>query len=152
MRLEEKVNEKLKVAMKSKDKISLESLRLIKSEILLKTKSGNSKLNEDDELRLIQKMIKQRKDSANIYDSKGRNDLATSELNQIKIISQFLPKQLEESDIVDIVDKIIVDLNASGMKDMGKVMSLASQEMMGKADGKTISSIVKSKFFVSIIF
>ena len=145
MRLEEKVNEKLKVAMKSKDKISLESLRLIKSEILLKTKSGNSKLNEDDELRLIQKMIKQRKDSANIYDSKGRNDLATSELNQIKIISQFLPKQLEESDIVDIVDKIIVDLNASGMKDMGKVMSLASQEMMGKADGKTISSIVKSK-------
>ena len=145
MRLEEKVNEKLKVAMKSKDKISLESLRLIKSEILLKTKSGNSKLNEDDELRLIQKMIKQRKDSANIYDSKGRNDLATSELNQIKIISQFLPKQLEEGDIVDIVDKIIVDLNASGMKDMGKVMSLASQEMMGKADGKTISSIVKSK-------
>ena len=146
MRLEEKINEKLKVAMKSKDKISLESLRLIKSEILfLKTKSGNSKLNEDDELRLIQKMIKQRKDSANIYDSKGRNDLATSELNQIKIISQFLPKQLAESEIVDIVDKIIVDLNASGMKDMGKVMSLASQEMMGKADGKTISSIVKSK-------
>jgi uncharacterized protein YqeY len=146
MRLEEKINEKLKVAMKSKDKISLESLRLIKSEILLlKTKSRNSKLNEDDELRLIQKMIKQRKDSANIYDSKGRNDLATSELNQIKIISQFLPKQLAESEIVDIVDKIIVDLNASGMKDMGKVMSLASQEMMGKADGKTISSIVKSK-------
>ena len=146
MRLEEKINEKLKVAMKSKDKIALESLRLIKSEILLlKTKSRNSKLNEDDELRLIQKMIKQRKDSANIYDSKGRNDLATSELNQIKIISQFLPKQLAESEIVDIVDKIIVDLNASGMKDMGKVMSLASQEMMGKADGKTISSIVKSK-------
>ena len=146
MRLEEKINEKLKVAMKSKDKISLESLRLIKSEILLlKTKSGNSQLNEDDELRLIQKMIKQRKDSANIYDSKGRNDLANSELNQIKIISQFLPKQLAESEIVDIVDKIIVDLNASGMKDMGKVMSLASQEMMGKADGKTISSIVKSK-------
>ena len=146
MRLEEKINEKLKVAMKSKDKISLESLRLIKSEILLlKTKSRNSRLNEDDELRLIQKMIKQRKDSANIYDSKGRNDLATSELNQIKIISQFLPKQLAESEIVDIVDKIIVDLNASGMKDMGKVMSLASQEMMGKADGKTISSIVKSK-------
>ena len=146
MRLEDKVNEKLIVAMKSKDKISLESLRLIKSEILLlKTKSGNSQLNEDDELRLIQKMIKQRKDSANIYDSKGRNDLATSELNQIKIISQFLPKQLAESEIVDIVDKIIVDLNASGMKDMGKVMSLASQEMMGKADGKTISSIVKSK-------
>ena len=146
MRLEEKINEKLKVAMKSKDKIALESLRLIKSEILLlKTKSGNSQLNEDDELRLIQKMIKQRKDSANIYDSKGRNDLANSELNQIKIISQFLPKQLEESEIVDIVDKIIVDLNASGMKDMGKVMSLASQEMMGKADGKTISSIVKSK-------
>ena len=146
MRLEEKINEKLKVAMKSKDKISLESLRLIKSEILLlKTKSGNSQLNEDDELRLIQKMIKQRKDSANIYDSEGRNDLATSELNQIKIISQFLPKQLAESEIVDIVDKIIVDLNASGMKDMGKVMSLASQEMMGKADGKTISSIVKSK-------
>ena len=146
MRLEEKINEKLKVAMKSKDKISLESLRLIKSEILLlKTKSRNSKLNEDDELRLIQKMIKQRKDSANIYDSEGRNDLATSELNQIKIISQFLPKQLAESEIVDIVDKIIVNLNASGMKDMGKVMSLASQEMMGKADGKTISSIVKSK-------
>ena len=146
MGLEEKINEKLKVAMKSKDKISLESLRLIKSEILLlKTKSGNSQLNEDDELRLIQKMIKQRKDSANIYDSKGRNDLANSELNQIKIISQFLPKQLEESEIVDIVDKIIVDLNASGIKDMGKVMSLASQEMMGKADGKTISSIVKSK-------
>ena len=149
MRLEEKINEKLKVAMKSKDKISLESLRLIKSEILLlKTKSRNSKLNEDDELRLIQKMIKQRKDSANIYDSKGRNDLATSELNQIKIISQFLPKQLAESEIVDIVDKIIVDLNASGMKDMGKVMSLASQEMMGKADGKRISSIVKSKLSV----
>ena len=146
MRLEEKINEKLKVAMKSKDKISLESLRLIKSEILLlKTKSRNSRLNEDDELRLIQKMIKQRKESANIYDSEGRNDLATSELNQIKIISQFLPKQLAESEIVDIVDKIIVDLNASGMKDMGKVMSLASQEMMGKADGKTISSIVKSK-------
>ena len=146
MRLEEKINEKLKVAMKSKDKISLESLRLIKSEILLlKTKSRNSRLNEDDELRLIQKMIKQRKDSANIYDSKGRNDLVNSELNQIKIISQFLPKQLEESEIVDIVDKIIVDLNASGIKDMGKVMSLASQEMMGKADGKTISSIVKSK-------
>ena len=95
-------------------------------------------------------MIKQRKDSANIYDSKGRNDLATSELNQIKIISQFLPKQLAESEIVDIVDKIIVDLNASGMKDMGKVMSLASQEMMGKADGKTISSIVNQIIFVKI--
>lgn len=146
MNLQEQVTEQLKTAMKAKDTVALESLRAIKSAILLhQTQAGARVLSADDEIKLIQKLVKQRKDSAEIFRQQGRNDLAGPEEEQIKIIEQFLPEQLDETAIAEIVDSIITQTQASGMKDMGKVMGLVSKELVGKADGKTISSIVRQK-------
>ncbi|MEK9530564.1 MAG: GatB/YqeY domain-containing protein [Flavobacteriaceae bacterium] len=146
MSLQDQITEQLKVAMKAKDTVALESLRAIKSAILLaQTQAGAKDLNSDDEIKLVQKLVKQRKDSAEIFRQQGRVDLAEPEEAQIKIIEQFLPEQLDEDAIAAQIDIIITKTGAAGMKDMGKVMGMASKEMAGKADGKTISSIVRQK-------
>ena len=147
MSLLKKIDNDIKFAMKSKDALSLESLRAVKSSILLfKTKSGSSTdLSDQDEIKILQKLVKQRKDSAEIYKNQNRLELCDTELNQARIIESYLPKQLSPSELSIIIDKIIIKLNASSMKDMGKVMSLASKELSGKSDGKTISEIVRKK-------
>ncbi|MDC3077258.1 GatB/YqeY domain-containing protein [Flavobacteriales bacterium] len=147
MSLLKKIDIDIKFAMKSKDALSLESLRAVKSSILLfKTKSGSSiDLSDQDEIKILQKLVKQRKDSAEIYKNQNRLELCNTELNQAKIIESYLPKQLSPSEVSIIIDKIIIKLNASSMKDMGKVMGLASKELSGKSDGKTISEIVRKK-------
>ena len=145
MSLQAKVMEALKEAMKSKNTVALESLRAIKSAILLaKTDVGASEeLSEVEELKLLQKLVKQRNDSASLYKSQGRNDLAEAELAQVSVIEQFLPKQLSEKEIETEVLAIVSSIGASGMKDMGKVMGVASQQLAGKEDSKLVSAIVK---------
>ena len=146
MNLQQQITEQLKAAMKAKDTVALESLRAIKSAILLtQTQAGAKELTADDEIKLVQKLVKQRKDSAEIFRQQGREDLADPEEAQIKIIEQFLPEQLDEAAIANIVEEIIAQTNADGMKDMGKVMGMASKQLAGKADGKTISTIVRKK-------
>lgn len=146
MSLQENVNEQLKTAMKAKDTVALESLRAIKTAIMMvQTQAGAKELTLEDEIKLVQKLVKQRKDSAEIFHQQGRVDLAEPEEAQIKIIEQFLPEQLDEAAITEIVTGIIAKIGAAGMKDMGKVMGMASKEMAGKADGKTISTIVRQK-------
>ena len=146
MSLQENVNEQLKAAMKAKDTVALESLRAIKTAIMMtQTQAGAKALTSDDEIKLVQKLVKQRKDSAEIFYQQGRVDLAEPEEAQIKIIEQFLPEQLDETAITEIVIAIIAKTGAGGMQDMGKVMGMASKAMAGKADGKTISAIVRQK-------
>lgn len=145
MGLQQKVMEQMKTAMKAKDTVALESLRAIKSALLLAQTSGEGDLSEEDEVKLVQKLVKQRKDSAAIFTEQGRTDLAEPELAQVKVIEQFLPEQLTEEEIEKVVVQTIDTTGASGMKDMGKVMGLVSKELAGQADGKTISSIVKRR-------
>ncbi len=145
MSLQKVLMEKMKEAMKSKDTIALEALRAVKSAILLaKTEAGGSdELSEEQEIKLLQKLVKQRKDSAALYKEQNREDLATPELAQAEVIAQFLPKQLDESELKDIISEIVNKVGATSMKDMGKVMGIASRELAGKADGKAISTVVK---------
>ena len=145
MGLELKITNALKEAMKSKNQTSLTALRAVKSAILLhKTqKSSIGELSEEDEMKILQKLVKQRKDSADIYKGQGRNDLADPELKEAEIIQQFLPKAISEDDVKEVVKSIIEEIGAEGMKDMGKVMAISTKNLMGKADGKVISTIVK---------
>lgn len=145
MSLQAKITEALKEAMKAKDTLALESLRAIKSAILLaNTEQGASgEISENDEIKLLQRLVKQRKDSATLYQQQGREDLASTELAQADVIAKFLPIQLSDEEVRDIIQKIVNHIGASGMKDMGKVMGEATKELMGKADGKLISNIVK---------
>ncbi|MCL5130057.1 MULTISPECIES: GatB/YqeY domain-containing protein [unclassified Algibacter] len=147
MALQEEIMTALKSAMKSKDQTALTALRAVKSAILLaQTESGaKEELNEDQELKILQKQVKQRKDSAAIYLEQGREDLATPELAEAEVISQFLPEALSDEEIEKVVVAVIEQTGADGMKDMGKVMGMVSKELAGQADGKTISSIVKQK-------
>ncbi|HET8886444.1 MAG TPA: GatB/YqeY domain-containing protein [Salinimicrobium sp.] len=147
MSLQEKVMVKLKEAMRAKDTTALEALRAIKSGILLaQTETGSKEeISEDQEMKLLQKLVKQRKDSAAIYQSQGREDLAQPELDQAAVIEAFLPAQMSEEEIEKVVTEIIEKEGATGLQDMGKIMGLASKELAGKADGKTISTIVRSK-------
>lgn len=146
MSLQEQVMDQMKIAMKSKDTVALESLRAIKSALLLEQTSGGSgELSEMDEIKLVQKLVKQRKDSASIFTEQGREDLASPELAQAAIIEQFLPEQLSEEEIEKVVVQVIEVTNATGMKDMGKVMGIVSRELGGQADGKTVAFIVKNK-------
>lgn len=146
MDLERKVMEKLKSAMKAKDRGQMEALRSVKSAILLaKTESNSKELSDEAELKLVQKLVKQRRDSAEIYREQNREDLAEPETKEAEIIAQFLPEQMSESEIAEKVDAIIAKTGADSMKDMGKVMGITSKELAGKADGKTISKIVKEK-------
>ncbi len=145
MSLSTEVMVQLKAAMKAKNQVALTSLRAIKSEILLaQTKTGSKEeLTEEEEVKLVQKLVKQRKDSAAIFSEQGREDLAQPELEQAAIIAQFLPEQLTESEVEKVVLQVIETLGASGMKDMGKVMGSVNKEVAGQADGKTISTLVK---------
>ncbi|MEZ4858627.1 MAG: GatB/YqeY domain-containing protein [Flavobacteriaceae bacterium] len=147
MSLQTKIMEALKTAMKEKNTIALESLRAVKSALLLaQTESGaKEELAETEEIKLLQKLVKQRKDSAAIFTQQGRKDLAEPELAQAAIIEQFLPKQLSEAEIAQVISEIIAKTGANSMADMGKVMGMASSQLAGKADGKTISTIVKAK-------
>ena len=137
----------MKVAMKEKDQGSLQALRSVKSAILLaQTESGaKTELTEEAELKLLQKLVKQRKDSAAIYTEQGRADLADPELAEAAVIGQFLPKQLSEEEVAAMVDEAIAQTGASSMADMGKVMGMVNGKAAGRADGKTISTIVKAK-------
>ena len=136
----------MKESMKSKDQTSLRALRAIKSAIILqKTQKGSSEeISNDDELKILQKLVKQRKDSADIYQDQDRMDLAQPELDEIKIIEQFLPEAMSEEEIEIEVKKVINETRAEGMKDMGKVMGIVTKKLMGKADGRTISTIVRN--------
>jgi len=146
MSLENNVTSKIKEAMKAKDVIRLEALRAIKSAlILLKTEDRNQPILESKEVQVLQKLVKQRKDSASIFREQNRIDLAEPEEAQANIISEFLPKQLSESEIENLVIGVITQISAEGMKDMGKVMGILSNKLIGKADGKTISNIVREK-------
>ncbi len=145
MSLEQQIMAEMKEAMKSKNEAALRGLRAIKAEIIkAKTEPGApAELDEATEQKFLQKMMKQRKDSLDIFVQQGREDLAQKEREEMQIIEKFLPKQLTEDEIRTAVKTIIANTGASGAADMGKVMGVASKELAGKADGKTISNIVK---------
>lgn len=147
MSLQKKVMTAMKDAMKSKDQTALTALRAVKSAILLaQTESGASgELSEEQEMKLLQKQVKQRKDSAAIFVEQGREDLAAPELAEAAVIEQFLPEALSEEEVEKAVVAVIEQTGASGMKDMGKVMGMVTKQLAGQADGKTISTIVKAK-------
>ena len=147
MSLQSEVMTAMKTAMKEKNQVALEALRAVKSAILMAQTATGSKsdLTEEEELKILQKLVKQRKDSAAIYLEQNRKDLATPELDQAEVISQFLPEAMSESEIETIVVKTIEEIGAQGMKDMGKVMGIVNKALAGRADGKTISTIVKAK-------
>ena len=145
MSLQTQVMDKMKEAMKAKDTIALQALRAVKSAFLLaKTETGvKEELTEDREIKIIQKQVKQRKDSAAIFMQQNRQDLADPELAEIAVLEQFLPRALSEEEVEVVVLATINNLGAYGIKDMGKVMSAVSEELSGKADGKVISTLVK---------
>ena len=145
MSLSTQIMDEMKNAMRAKDTIALEALRAIKSEILLAQTATGSKeeITEDDEVKILQKLVKMRKDSATIFTTQNRTDLAEPELAQIAIIEKFLPAQLSETEVEAIISKIIAETGASGIVSMGKVMGLATAKIGGAAEGKTISTIVK---------
>ncbi len=145
MGLSTQIMDRIKDAMRAKDSIALEALRAIKSEILLAQTATGSKeeITEVEEVKILQKLVKMRKDSAEIFAKQNRPDLAEPELAQITIIEQFLPKQLTEQEVEAIITKIISETGANGIASMGKVMGLASTTIGGAAEGKTISTIVK---------
>ena len=145
MSLSVKIMDEMKNAMRTKDTIALEALRAIKSELLLAQTSSGSKeeITEADEIKILQRLVKMRKDSAEIFTTQNRPDLAEPELAQIAVIEKFLPAQLSESEVEAIVAKIIADTGAAGIASMGKVMGLASAQIGGQAEGKVISAIVK---------
>ena len=145
MSLQKQIMEELKMAMKSKDVVALQALRAVKSAFLLaKTETGaGGDLTEDQEMKIIQKQVKQRKDSASIFVNQGRQDLADPELAEIAVLEKFLPEALSEEAIEKVVLETIAKTGAEGMKDMGKVMGMVSNQLAGQADGKTISGIVR---------
>jgi uncharacterized protein YqeY len=145
MSLQTQIMDKMKAAMKAKDTVALQALRAVKSAFLLaKTATGvQEDITEDQEIKIIQKQVKQRKDSAAIFIKQNRQDLADPELAEIAVLEQFLPKALSEEEVAVVVLATIHNMGASGMKDMGKVMGAVSEELSGKADGKVIAILVK---------
>lgn len=145
MPLEQDIMARMKDAMKSKDEKGLRALRAIKAAILLaKTSEGaGGELKQEDEIKLLQKLVKQRKDSLEIFQQQNRADLAQKEQEEISVIEQFLPKQLSAEELKSIIANIISETGASSPADMGKVMGVATKQLAGKADGKTISAVVK---------
>mgnify|MGYP000971673623 FL=1 len=145
MSLQDAVMTKMKEAMRAKDTVALSSLRAIKSALLLaQTDGSGSVLSEADEIKIVQKLVKQRQDSAAIYKEQGREDLAQQELDEVVVLAQFLPAQLSEEEVKAVIVEIIAATGAKGMQDMGKVMGQSSGKLAGKADGKTISTVVKA--------
>ena len=147
MNIENQINESIKDSMKKKESLRLESLRSIKSAILLeKTKSSSDKtLDENEIIKILQRLVKQRNDSAKIYNEQNREDLANIEVAQSKIISEFLPEQLNETELTEIINTTITELNASSMKEMGTVISKVNKKVSGRAEGRIIAEIVKNK-------
>ncbi len=144
MSLEQKITKDLKEAMKAKDKVALRGIRAIKAELLLaQTDGSHAEMTEDKEIKLLQKLVKQRKDSLEIYEKQDRPDLAKTEKEEISIIEKYLPKQMDATELEGIIKNIIAETGASSMKDMGRIMGMASKQLAGKADGRTISGIVK---------
>nr|WP_294903051.1 GatB/YqeY domain-containing protein [uncultured Lacibacter sp.] len=144
MSLEQNIMAHMKEAMKAKDEAALRGLRAIKAAILLaKTSGGSGEITADDEIKLLQKLVKQRKDSLDIFQQQNRTDLAQKEEEEIAVIEKFLPKQLDAEELKTIIAGIIAETGAASPADMGKVMGVASKQLAGKADGKTISAVVK---------
>lgn len=144
MNLEQKVMTELKAAMKAKDQAALRTLRAIKSAILLaKTDGSGKELDETGELKLVQKLAKQRQESIEIFNKQGREDLAQTEQEELAVLKKFLPEQLGEEELRAIIESVIQSTGASSMKDMGKVMGAANAKIAGRADGKAIASLVK---------
>ena len=145
MSLSVQIMEEIKTAMRAKDTVALEALRAIKSELLLAQTSSGSKeeISADEEIKLLQRLVKTRKESARIFTEQNRPDLAEPELAQVAVIEKFLPAQLSEEEIEAVIAKIIAETGASGIASMGKVMGLASAQLGGTAEGKTVSTIVK---------
>lgn len=145
MNLEQKVMNELKAAMKAKDQAALRTLRAIKAAILLaKTDGSRKELDEASELKLVQKLAKQRQESIDIFEKQGRDDLAAGEKEELAVLKKFLPEPMTEEELSAIISEIIQSTGASGMKDMGKVMGMVNQKVAGRADGKMIANIVKS--------
>ncbi len=146
MPLEQTINDKLKTAMLAKDEKGLRGLRAIKAAIIVaKTAEGaGGKISEADEVKLLQKLVKQRKDSLEIFQQQSRTDLAQKEQEEIEVIEAFLPKQFSEDELKEALNKIIAETGASSPADLGKVMGIASKQLSGKADGKAISNMVKT--------
>lgn len=144
MTLEQRIAKDMIAAMKAKDKVALRGIRAIKSAIILSKTDGSGKeLNAEDEIKMVQKLVKQRQDSLTIFAEQGREDLAVVEREEIEILQRYLPEQMGEDELEAFIQDIIAKTGASSMKDMGKVMGMASKELAGKADGKTISAAVK---------
>ena len=144
MSLENTVTEAIKTAMRAKDKVALDSLRAVKAQILLlKTEALGKEVSPEQEIAILQRMVKQRKDSYDQFSAQGRNDLAEVEEAQMKIIEQFLPKQLSAEELEAEMKQIIAETGAESMKDLGKVMGVASKNLAGKSDGKSISEMAK---------
>jgi len=145
MSLQSEIMLAMKEAMKLKDKVTLETLRAVKAELLkIQTaSSASSEISRDEEIKLLQKMQKQRKDAAIIYEEQGRKDLASEELAQTKVLVNFLPKQMTSSELEIAVANLIKKIGASSPSDIGKVMSVASKEFLGKAGGSEIARVVK---------
>lgn len=147
MSLKDTINQDIKTAMKAKDQAALRALRAIKSAILLaETEEGrdaNAPLSPEEDLKILIKQAKQRKDSVDQFEKNGREDLALTEKEELEVIERYLPKQMSPAELTEKVREIVARVGASSMKDMGKVMGIASQELAGKADGKAISSVVK---------
>ena len=145
MRLESRIMGDLKEAMKAKDQVALRTIRAIKAAILIqKTDGTGTELTEEMEIKMIQKMAKQRQDSYDIFVKQNRQDLADIEKDELEVLKRYLPEQMSEDKIKEIVEAVIAKIGAEGMKDMGKVMGMVSKELAGKADGKTISGIVRA--------
>jgi len=140
------IDQEIKQAMLAKNQPKLRGLRAIKAALLLaRTEKGSEEVTEEVELKILQKLIKQRRESADIYTQQGRADLAVIEEEEIEVINQFLPKQMEREEVEEVIAKIVADSGATSVKDMGKVMGLANKELTGKADGKLIAEIVKAQ-------
>ena len=145
MTISEQINEEIKTAIRAKDKISLEALRAVKAAfILAKTKeSASGELSENEELKIIQKLVKQRNESAEIYKQQGRNDLYENEIAEAKVLEKYLPAKMSPEELKVFLEALIDKTGAEGQKDMGKLMGLATKELAGKADGKDIAQMAR---------
>ncbi|BDS14176.1 GatB/YqeY domain-containing protein [Aureispira anguillae] len=144
MSLTDRINAGIKDAMKQKDEARKRTLRAVKAQLLLlKTSGSGEEITEDQEIKLLQKMVKERQDSYEIYSKQNRDDLAGPEKEEMDIIKEFLPQQMSEEELAVAIKAIVEQVGASSMKDMGKVMGMANKQFAGKADGKTISMLVK---------
>jgi uncharacterized protein YqeY len=144
MNLEQTINEEMKSAMKSGDKLRLETIRSIRAGILEFKKSGvEREMNDQDEQKILLAAAKKRKDAIEMYSQANRQDLADKETKELRVIEEFLPKQMEEAEIVEFIKNFIAEVGATSMKDLGKVMGPAMKQLTGKADGNTVQRIVK---------